>query len=121
MQIDEAVKAYTQQRKAGQKPSISDRQVSTLLDQVKFVGGRLRGTDDERRVMRGKANGMLLAFGQPHIFLTVNFSDLSSPVLCYFAGLDINLDLRAEDLPVNLPTMRDRALLIARDPAAAAK
>jgi hypothetical protein len=53
--------------------------------------------------------------------LTVNFHDLTSPLLCYFGGRKLDLSLSAPDLPLNLPTLRERALLIARDPVASAR
>jgi len=79
-----------------------------------MVEGRLDFTDEARRVMRGHANGMLLLFGPPHLFITINWSDLSNPLVVYLLGKQVDLSLSAPDLPVNLPSLRERAVLLAK-------
>ena len=120
VQLDAAVKAFAQQRRSGVKPVIADPDVNSLLGQLQIVGGKI-GFDEARSVMRGHGNGMLLAFGPAHIFMTINWSDLSNLLVLYFLGFKVDLNVSAADLPVDLPSLRERAVRLAQNPIAAAR
>lgn len=67
--------------------------VQTLKYKVQLLGGRLTGTDFERIHMRRECFSMITAFGPPTFFITLNFSDVHSPLAIHIAGHEVNLNL----------------------------
>jgi len=63
---------------------------------------------------------MVPMFGPPTYFITINPADVSSPLMCYFAGADVKISLTDPDNPA-MPTLAYRAHLVARDPVASAR
>jgi hypothetical protein len=90
--------------------------VRALVKAIQRVSGHVRNTEAERDRYLSKA----LAMGSPHLFITINPNDNSSPLLCTLAGKPIDLGLTSRDNP-QLPGYFQRAQLVANNPVAAAK
>jgi hypothetical protein len=91
-----------------------ESELQSLQQKVNIIGSSLRGTHMERMHMRRELIALVIAKGPPHFFITVNFADLHSPVLLYFAGQKLDLSLDAADLPGGLPGLREELALLQR-------
>ena len=109
-----------------------------LKYRVQLVGGRLTGTDFERMHMRREVFSLITAFGPPTFFITLNFADIHCPLAVYLAERKIDISLGeprafhacitgctltvdAPDLPAEMPSLRERCKLLAKDPVASAR
>ena len=68
--------------------------------------------------MRNEICGLMIDHGMPSFYITINLADLFNPLVNFLAGSDINIDNLA---PADVPTYWDQLLLVARNPAVAAK
>ena len=93
-------------------------QIHALLSQVKAIGGKVMGSAHSRSALRNQIHALIFNQGLPSIFLTINPVDINSRVALCFAG--VNLDFDAI-IPSNLPTIYERAEIIASHPVATAK
>ncbi len=99
------------------KGKIDDPAVKLLLNQIHVVGSKIKGSGYARRIFRNEIQGLMINMGMPCFYLTLNPADVHSPIISFLSGKDINLD---EELP-QVPNARDRAKLVAENPAKCAK
>jgi len=98
----------------------TDPRVKRLFRELNIVGGKIRGSDEAKRGMRREIYSMVPYYGPPTIFLTLNPSDVQSPIIMHFAGAKVRIGAKDADAAW-MPIYKDRVQLIARDPVASAK
>ncbi len=92
---------------------LEDANVKALLKQLEIVGSKIPGTGYIRRTYRMEIQGIMIQFGMPMFFITINPADVHSPIVAFFAGHEIDL--------CEFLTPRERAKLVAQCPVACAK
>ena len=98
--------------------SESNSTLNKLLQYVRTIGGRVMGSAYSRTALRTRLHALIYNQGLPSIFLTINPADIHSPVVLYFAGVNIDLD------NIQMQQMLDtykRAEIVASHPVATAK
>lgn len=96
----------------------SNSGLNKLLQHIKTIGGRVMGSAYSRTALRTRLHGLIYNQGLPSIFLTINPADIHSPIVLYFAGVNIDLDhLHMQHM---LDTYK-RAEIVASHPVASAK
>ena len=98
--------------------SDEERRVANLMKQVRLVTTHVPGSSSSRVAMRNEIRGLMIDRGMPSFYITINPADLFNPLVTFLAGSDINID---ELAPADVPTYWDQSLLVARNPAVAAK
>ena len=68
--------------------------------------------------MCNQIRAMITQLGMPTFFITINPADVYNPLVKFLAGSDIDID---QLLPEEVPNYWKQALLVARNPAVAAK
>ena len=96
----------------------SDERINILMKHIKVIGGHVMGSAHSRSTLRTKIHSLCFNLGLPSLFLTINPADIHSPVVLYFAGVDLDLD---KVMPEVLGTSFERAKIIATHPVATAK
>ena len=61
---------------------------------------------------------LFLLFSLVTFYFKFSLVDVHSPILCFLAGEDIDIDA---DIPKNIPNARERAKIVVDNPVAAAK
>ena len=98
--------------------STSNSALQNLLNHIKTVDGRVMGSAYSRTALRTRIHALIYNQGLPSIFLTLNPTDIHSPVALYFAGVKLNLDnIQIEQLM----TTYKRAEIVGAHPVATAK
>ena len=97
---------------------VNNPRISSLLKQIKTVGGNVMGSAYSRTTLRTKIHSLIFNQGLPSIFMTINPADIHSRVALYFAGVDLDLD---KILPSKIPSTYERAQIIATHPVATAR
>lgn len=97
---------------------VNNSRISSLLKQIKTVGGNVMGSACSRAALRNKIHALIFNQGLPSIFMTINPADIHSRVALYFAGVDLDLD---KILPSKIPSTYERAQIIASHPVATAR
>lgn len=100
------------------KPSTTDEKaVARVLNRLRHVSGSLTGSDARKRAQRNEIRGLMNVEGTPALFITLNPADVHHPLVRLISGHDATIEdlLKGEPL-----SKRDRALLVADRPAAAA-
>lgn len=88
-----------------------------LLKHVNAISARIPGSQASKLTARNEIRNYFGHFGLPHLFLTFNPSPAHSPIFLVMCGdKTINLNDR---FPI-IPNARERALMLAKDPVAAA-
>ncbi|EKM76024.1 hypothetical protein AGABI1DRAFT_15956, partial [Agaricus bisporus var. burnettii JB137-S8] len=88
-----------------------------LLRRVNTIAASIPGSQASKLSIRNEIRNYFGHFGLPHLFLTFNPSPANSPLFLVMAGnKSINL---LERMP-EIPRARERAMLLAKDPVAAA-
>jgi len=97
---------------------VTNPRINTLLKQIKTVGGNVMGSACSRANLRTQIHALIFNQGLPSIFMTINPADVHSRVALYFAGVDLDLD---KIIPSAIPSVFERAQIIAAHPAATAR
>jgi hypothetical protein len=92
--------------------------VEKLWKQLKTVGSNIIGSNFHRGSLVYEIKALMMLYGLPNFFVTINPSDLDHPLVLHFAGHEVNLDRPFADGWVDKAT---RARLVAEDPVAVAK
>ena len=95
-----------------------ERQVMELMRDVHSVNSNVMGSCAARLKMRNEIRGMIVSFGVPSFFITVNPADVYNPLVRLLAGEDIDIDAL---LPEQVSNYHKQSLLIARDSVLAAR
>jgi hypothetical protein len=96
-------------------------QLQTLFRRVQAVQYKLPGTNEARKKMRYRAYSMVTFLGVPAFFVTLNPSDTNNPLCLRYAGVKLALPLAGDDLPSGMPSLMERAKIVAANPVAAAE
>lgn len=78
--------------------------VSLLMRNIKLIGGKAKGAFHARASMRNEIKSMIVAYGLPSVFITVNPSDIHHPIFLILAGADINIDIISSRFPPSPPS-----------------
>lgn len=83
-----------------------------------MINSHVPGSSAARIDMLNQIRAMITQFGMPTFFITINPADVYNPLVKFLAGSDIDID---QLLPEQVPNYWEQALLVARNPAVAAK
>jgi hypothetical protein len=95
-----------------------ERKVLDLMKQVNTVTANIPGSSAARVVMRNEICALMIEKGIPSFYITINPADVFNPVVKFLAGNDIDVD---DLLAENVPNFWDQSILVAKNPAIAAK
>lgn len=95
-----------------------ERKVLNLMKQVKLVTSHVPGSSASRVTMRNEIRGLMMDRGLPSFYITINPADVFNPLVKFLAGSEIDIDCL---MPDDVPNSREQSLLIARNPAVAAR
>lgn len=98
--------------------SKANGKLNKLLQYIRTIGGRVMGSAYARTALRTRLHALIYNQGLPSLFVTINPADIHSPIVLYFAGVEIDLD------NIQLQEMLDtykRAEIVASHPVATAK
>jgi len=95
-----------------------ERQVLNLMKQVKLISSHVPGSSASRIAMRNEIRGLMMEKGLPSFYITINPADVFNPLVKFMAGADIDID---NLLPEQVPSYQEQSILVARNPAIAAK
>lgn len=93
-------------------------EVRKLLQTMQSISHESTWTDHGKRRTRMFALSLMIQFGQPFFWLTINPADVHSPLVMSLAGVPIDL---AGTCFAEMPTWVERLVLIANDPLASAR
>lgn len=114
----DSIVARSQANNGYVKPqSAAERDLFELMEKVNVISSAVPGSSASKVKMRNEIRSLMNWLGSPTLFLTLNPADLHSPLFCHFAGAKVDLDSREPDLPSHF----ERQLLLAKNPAAAAR
>ncbi|KAL6304621.1 hypothetical protein BKA93DRAFT_718431, partial [Sparassis latifolia] len=92
--------------------------VLKLMKEVKVITSHVPGSAAARINMRNEMRALMMELGLPSFYITINPADVFNPVVKFLAGADIDVD---QLLPEQVPDFWEQSILIARNPAIAAK
>ena len=95
-----------------------ERKVLQLMKEVKVIASSVPGSLASRLAMRNKIHGMMTELGMPSFYITINPADVYNPLVKFLAGDEIDID---NLLPEQVPKYWDQAILVACNPALAAR
>lgn len=95
-----------------------ERRVTDLMKEVKAITSHVPGSAASRVTMRNEIRGLMMTCGMPNYFVTINPADVYNPLVKFLGGADIDIDAL---LPEQVPDYWEQSILVARNPAVAAK
>jgi Helitron helicase-like domain at N-terminus len=99
--------------------SKEEQQVLNLMKEVNVITSHVPGSAAARVVMRNEIRAlMILEKGLPSFYITINPADVYNPLVKFLAGAEIDID---KLLPEEIPNYWEQSLLIAKNPAVAAR
>ncbi|KAF4210355.1 hypothetical protein CNMCM5878_004518 [Aspergillus fumigatiaffinis] len=84
--VDQLQKA-AQETKAGQ--DVEDPVIRRLLQQIVTIGMHVPGSFSQKLKMRSEIRGLIVRYGMPAFWITLNPSDLRNPLVLILAGVEI--------------------------------
>jgi hypothetical protein len=88
-QLLNAMKALEQHRK------IEDPLIRRLLHDVESIATRVPGSFAQKLKLRAEIRGLIIRYGMPAFWITINPSDLRNPLVLIFAGVEFSGDIFA--------------------------
>ncbi len=98
--------------------SEEEKRALTLMKEVRAVTSNVSGSSSSCTTMRNEIRGLMMDQGLPSFYITINPADVYSPVVKFLAGEDIDIN---NLLPSDVPKYHDQSILIAKNPAVAAR
>ena len=98
--------------------SAEEKKVLELLKQVQAVTSHVPGSASSKLVMRNEIRALMIEKGMPSFYLTINPADVYNPIVKFLAGSEIDIDKLTDK---EVPNYRDQSILVAKNPAIAAK
>lgn len=98
--------------------SAEEQQVINIMKEVNVISSHVPGSAAARVVMRNEIRGLMIEKGLPSFYVTINPADVYNPLVKFLAGAEIDID---KLLPEHVPDYWEQSLLIAKNPAVAAK
>ncbi|KAL6299049.1 hypothetical protein BKA93DRAFT_692396, partial [Sparassis latifolia] len=92
--------------------------VLKLMKEVKLVTSHVDGSSSAKLEMCNEIRGMMMHLGLPSFYITINPANVYNLLVKFLAGDDIDIDNMMSN---ELPNYWDQSILIARNPAIAAK
>lgn len=117
----DAVQRVTERLARGESSlavNADERRVMDLMKEVKSITTHVPGSAASRVAMRNEIRGLMMTCGLPSWFITVNPADVYNPLVKFLGGADIDIDAL---LPEQVPDFWEQSILIAKNPAIAAK
>jgi hypothetical protein len=103
--------------KAQNKEPIADGRIKKIVDNLKSVGGKVKGSTFSRAASRIEIMSLQLYYGLPKFFVTINPFDYDSAILLFFNGVKKNI---SEPFGKALEYMRRKEVVI-NDPVSASQ
>jgi hypothetical protein len=98
--------------------SSEERLVMNLMKEVNVVTSHVPGSSAARVTMRNEIRALMMEKGLPNFYITINPADVYNPLVKFLAGAQIDID---NLLPEEVPKYEEQSILIAKNPAVAAK
>ena len=94
------------------KTPITDPVLKSIYDSMFSAGKHVNGSPFQKSTYRRQIFGLMIQMGTPVLWITISPAVVHSPIFLQIAGYDVNLS--------EIPSLVDRAKLVANDPVAAA-
>ena len=94
--------------------------IRELIKNLKVIGKHSRDSVYARDAARGKMLGLVTLYGLPNVFVTINLSDISNPIVSFW-NQTMEIPFNLDDLMPDFPTKTERAQMVADDPVHAAQ
>ena len=98
--------------------SDEERKVLNLMKQINVITSHVPGSSASRVAMRNEIRGLMMDQGLPSFYITINPADVFNPLVKFLAGSEIDID---NLLPEDVPNYWEQTMLIAKNPAIAAR
>ncbi|KAG1843114.1 hypothetical protein DFJ58DRAFT_617230, partial [Suillus subalutaceus] len=95
-----------------------ERSVLRLMKEVQVITSNVPGSAHMRVNMRNEICGLMCDRGLLSFYITINPADIYNPLVKFLAGAKIDVDIL---LPEQVPNFHDQSILVAQNPAVAAK
>ena len=95
--------------------------LKNMLHQLNTISGRLPLSNKSKRAARFEIHALIQRFDAPDWWITINPSDLHSPLAVHFAGVTIDFGDDDSGFPTGLPSAAARRILAAQNPVAGAR
>jgi len=96
------------------------KRIRELIKHLKIIGKHSRDSVYAREAARGKMMGLVTLYGLPNIFVTINLSDISNPIVSFW-NQTMETSFNLDDLMPDFPNKAARAQMVADDPVHAAQ
>jgi len=96
------------------------RKITGLMKNIKIIGAQTDDSVYTREACRDEMMGLVVYYGLPNLFMTINPSDIQNPIVSFWHGgteTKFNLDTLLPDFP----SQSKRAQIVADDPVHACK
>lgn len=78
--------------------TLEEMQVKQLLESV--ITRHISGSATSRTAMRNEIQGLMMEYGCPSFYITINLADVYNPIVKFMGGDDIDLDnLLTDNIP----------------------
>ncbi len=95
-----------------------ERQVLNLMKEVNVVTSNVPGSSAARIMMRNEIRALMMDKGLPSFYITINPANVYNSLVKFLAGTNFDID---NVHPQNIPDYWEQSILIAKNPAVAAK
>jgi hypothetical protein len=95
--------------------------LKNMLHQLNTISGRLPLSNKSKRAARFEIHALIQRFDAPDWWITINPSDLHSPLAIHFTGVTIDFGDDDSGFPTGLPSAAARRILAAQNPVAGAR
>ena len=107
------------------KPSLNHPKlkiIQEMMKRIKRTGDKCKGSVFDREACRSKILAIITDMGLPHLFITLNPSDINNPIVSYWNSMSTDEAFDLDNvLPETFPDSDKRAQMVAEDPVIAAQ
>jgi hypothetical protein len=96
------------------------KRIRELIKNLKVIGKHSRDSVYAREAARGKMMGLVTLYSLPNVFVTINLSDISNPIVSFW-NQTMETSFNLDDLMPAFPNKSARAQIVADDPVHAAQ
>lgn len=98
--------------------SPEEKRILDLMKEVNVITSHVFGSAASKVDMRNEIRGLMLQFGLPSFYITINLADVYNPLMKFLSGADIDIDDLSEG---DLPSYHEQSVMIANNPALGAR
>lgn len=118
--LQKALDTLTEKSSLFGSDSAEVKLIRELIKNLKVIGKHSRDSVYARDAARGKMLGLVTLYGLPNVFVTINLSDISNPIVSFW-NQTMETSFNLDDLMPEFPNKAKRAQMVADDPVHAAQ